>query len=419
MDIEQLISLYIDGQLDEMQIEQLKSQLEQNDEYKAEFYQLLDVVDSLKSLPQQQLPQNFHTEIMNKIKDNSKNISETKINKKSKILNFIPKKIIKISSLAVAACFIFVSIGIFYNTILNNGNTAQNYSQDAMPARSMQQMQLEAETSASSFSYQNENTVGIAMDSSVENYADQEKKENVSDKKIIKTAHLSIQVYDFDSTVENLKQITQQYGGYIENSSSDIIYNDNENDIMLKSGNMVLRVPAQNYNYVIDYVSQTGKIVGNYEQGEDISADYIDTESMLNAKELEKERLMQLIEKADNVNDLILLEERLSQVSGEIDSYNSRIKNWDRLVQFSTISINIEQIREESKINAISPNLNTRMKTGFVSSINNIKQLAENLLVWTAQSIPVIIIIAIFCILAYVVFLVSKKLAGKLKNKKL
>jgi len=419
MDIEQLISLYIDGQLDEVQIEQLKSQLEQNDEYKAEFYQLLDIVDSLKSLPQQQLPQNFHAEIINKIKEDSKNISETKINKKSKILNLIPKKIVKISSLAIAACFIFISIGIFYNTILNNGNTAQNYSQDAMPVRSMPQMQLEAETSASSFSYQNENTFGIATDDSVENYAKQEEKESASSKKIIKTAQLSIQVYDFDSTVENLKQITQQYGGYIENSSSDIIYNDNENDIMLKSGSMVLRVPAQNYNDVIDYVSQTGKIVGNYEQGEDISADYIDTESMLNAKELEKERLMQLIEKADNVNDLILLEERLSQVSGEIDSYNSRIKNWDRLVQFSTISINIEQIKEESKINAISPNLNTRMKTGFISSINNIKQLTENLLVWTAQSIPVIIVIAIFCILAYALFLVSKKLIRKLKNKKI
>ncbi len=124
---------------------------------------------------------------------------------------------------------------------------------------------------------------------------------------------------------------------------------------------------------------------------------------MIDAKELEKERLMQLIEKADSINDLILLENRLSQISSDIESYKSRIKNWDRLVQFSTITINIEQIQDKSKISTISPNLVDRIKDGFISSINNIKQQVENLIVLVAQFTPFLIILIIFLLLIKII----------------
>lgn len=415
MDIEQLMSLYIDGELDEVQTDEFKKQLEQNDEYKIEFRQFLDIIDSLKSLPKQPLPKDFHNELINKIKSDSK--IEIDKNKKSKILKFIPKNLIKISSVAVAACFIVIASGVYYNTTLNKNSNTQSTPRNSAVDNSKSMYEVaESETLAST-------GAGAIMDMANEAEIVSEKSLNLkqeekqSDKKIIKTAHLSIQVYDFDNAIENLKQITQQYGGYIENSNSDIIYNDTENNIILKSGNIVLRIPAQNYNDIISYISQTSKVIGNYEQGEDITSNYIDTEAILNAKELEKQRLTQLIEKADNIEDLILLEERLSKVNSELDSYNSKIKNWDRLVQFSTISVSIEQIKEETKINAISPNLNTRIKNGFISSINNIKQKAENLIVWIAQIIPLAVLIIIFLLIIYIIFFTLRKFIKKIKKK--
>ncbi len=112
---------------------------------------------------------------------------------------------------------------------------------------------------------------------------------------------------------------------------------------------------------------------------------------------------MQLIEKADSINDLILLEDRLSQISSDIESYKSKIKNWDRLVQFSTITINIEQIQDKSKISTISPNLVDRIKDGFISSINNIKQQVENLIVLVVQFTPFLIILIIFLLLIKII----------------
>lgn len=406
MEIQQLISLYIDGQLDEIQIDDLKKQLEECEEYKYEFCQLLDIVDSVKALPQQPLPENFHNELINKIKSDT----DIKLNKKSNLLKFVPKHWYKVSSVVVAACFIFVIIGIYNINNINMKSDSKSESQQLSDTKG--------------YSISNENSaptpqMARAIDITAANEALPQKEALVdtnTNKKIIKKSQISIQVYDFDRTVESLKQAVQNYGGYIENSNSDIIYDDIENDIKLKSGSMVLRVPNQNYNDMLNYILQTDKVVGTYEEGMDITSNYIDTEAMLKAKELEREKLFELINKAENVNDLILLEQRLSELNGEINSYNNQIKDWDRLVEFSTISINIEQIKEQTKIDSISSNLNLRVKNSFISSINSIKKETENLIVWLAQVMPLVIIMIVFILIAYIIFLVSKRIFKRLKK---
>lgn len=408
MEIQQLISLYIDGQLDEIQIDDLKKQLEECEEYKYEFYQLLDTVDSIKALPQQPLPENFHNELINKIKSDTDINDDIKLNKKSNLLKFVPKHWYKVSSVVAAACFIFVIIGIYNINNVKNGSKLES-----------QQL-----SDTKGYSISNENSAPTPqMARSIDITAADEalpQKEALVDtstnKKIIKKSRISIQVYDFDRTVESLKQAVQNYGGYIENSNSDIIYDDIENNIKLKSGSMVLRVPNQNYNDMLNYILQTDKVVGTYEEGIDITSNYIDTEAMLKAKELEREKLFELISKAENVNDLILLEQRLSELNGEINSYNNQIKDWDRLVEFSTISVNIEQIKEQTKIDSISSNLNLRVKNSFISSINSIKKETENLIVWLAQVMPLVIIMIVFILIAYIIFLVSKQIFKRLKK---
>ncbi len=293
------------------------------------------------------------------------------------------KKSIKALAMIVAICFIFVVIDICYNNTINTESVYLN--------------ELE---STNQINFAQQDTINLSKTANISSGID---TNVIEDKKIIKTTHLSIQVYDFDNTIENLKQITHQHGGYIENSSSNIKYTDIENNSILKAGDIVLRVPAQNYTSVLNLVLKIGKVIGSYEQGEDVTTTYIDTEAVIDAKELEKERLMQLIEKADSINDLILLEDRLSQISSDIESYKSKIKNWDRLVQFSTITINIEQIQDKSKISTISPNLVDRIKDGFISSINNIKQQVENLIVLVAQFTPFLIILIIFLLLIKII----------------
>ena len=67
---------------------------------------------------------------------------------------------------------------------------------------------------------------------------------------------------------------------------------------------------------------------------DDVTLRYVDVDSHKKALETEQERLLALLEKAENVEDIITIENRLSDVRYELENYESQIRlldNQDRL----------------------------------------------------------------------------------------
>ena len=96
--------------------------------------------------------------------------------------------------------------------------------------------------------------------------------------------------------------------------------------------------------------------------------------------EVEQDRLLEIMKKADKVEDLIKLEERLTQVRTDLEIYKSKIKNWDQLVAFSTFTINLREVKEIEPIKAPNPNFMTRIKSSFNKSINDVRETLKILL---------------------------------------
>ena len=75
-------------------------------------------------------------------------------------------------------------------------------------------------------------------------------------------------------------------------------------------------------------------------------------DSRLKALRTEQESLLQLMEQADKLEDIIQLQTRLTDVNYEIDSYESRLRTMDHQVEYSTLYLNIQEVdreRSESK----------------------------------------------------------------------
>lgn len=390
--IKELISLYIDEELGEEDINKLEAHIKSCDKCKAEFSQLLDIVDGLKSIPQLDLPDNFHTELMSKLKEDDVN----DVTLKSKKQDFKLNKSLK-AFLTTAACFIFLMTGILISN-LNNAdrdipfaNSAQSTADDKalLNGRSLN---LETENMALNDDLGNaDNAAGV-----------------INDKKIIKSAEISIEVYDFETTMNNLKSMAQTTGGYVENTNTYINYNDTVKNVQLKSGNVKLRIPTDKFSSIISDIASMGKVISNNESNEDITTQYVDTESILKAKKLEEERLLKLIDQAQTVEDLILLEERLSKVRADLEIYNGRINNWDRLIDLAAINVSVTQVKELA-IDTQNSNLSTRIKEGFIKSINTLRDTVENIVVWTAEALPVIIIFIILVLIIFIIYLLIKR----------
>ena len=81
---------------------------------------------------------------------------------------------------------------------------------------------------------------------------------------------------------------------------------------------------------------------------EDITGSYFDTQARLNALEQEEKRLLELLEKAETLDEIIQLEDRISNVRYEIESLTSQMKIYDKEVAYSTVSIFLEDVTEYS-----------------------------------------------------------------------
>lgn len=430
----ELMSLYIDAELDIQEINELETHIKNCSSCQSELNHLLYIVDNLKSMPQLELPNNFHDELINNIKINFPDyIGDKKINKKYDSKKSILKNWKIMSGAAVAACFI-IFISSMWNTDLSNEKFSLNGSNQMVKSGertsfSQADMAQFTEGSAESEAGAIQEDVAVAesmlskktapiSDTNENNNISGAKENNTNvDKKIILNATISIEVYNFDNTIQSLKSIAEQAGGYIENSNSTINYNDVEKNIQLKSGEITLRVPSNSYETILNSASELGTVISSNEYIKDVQVDYVDTQSLLKAKKLEEERLLAIMEKTNTVQDLILLEQRLNAVRGELEVYTGRINNWDRLIEFSNITVNIMQIKEDSAIDVSPSNLSGRIKKGFINSINNIKATIENLVVLIAQAMPLIIIIVFIGVIIFIIRVVIKKFRAKKVHK--
>ena len=97
--------------------------------------------------------------------------------------------------------------------------------------------------------------------------------------------------------------------------------------------------------------------------------EYVDFESRKTSLLAEEQRLIELLEKAENLTDVIQLEDKLSEIRYEIDRIESSLRTFDSLVSYSTITLNVQEVKDYTKIKTIEITPLDEMKQGFEDSV--------------------------------------------------
>ena len=239
--------------------------------------------------------------------------------------------------------------------------------------------------------------------------------ENVStNRKLIKTFNFNVETENIDEFISNLKYEINSVGGYIEDSniSGNSISTGNKSQ---KYASFTIRVPVSNLDDFATYVDNSANILSKSENVKDVTLDYTDMESRKKTLETERDRLLELLENASDLNDVILLEEKLSDVEYEIDRITSSLKTYDSLVEYSTINIEIKEVEKYTEIVEETPTLWKRMGDGFKNSLRWLKNFLEGLLVVIVALIPFIVLFGV--LFAIGVGIVKLVLKNKQKNK--
>ncbi|HWR22038.1 MAG TPA: DUF4349 domain-containing protein [Feifaniaceae bacterium] len=229
--------------------------------------------------------------------------------------------------------------------------------------------------------------------------------------KIIKTASLGLETREFETDLSYIKQKAVDMGGYIASSYVTGRKPENYGDAG-RYANLSLRIPQERMEAFLAEARGVATVTYENSGGEDITSAYFDTESRLKIYETQRDRIMLLLEKAETMEDIITLETELSRLTYEIESLTTQLKRWDDLVDFATVSIDINEIPPAMAV-ASDDSVGTRISEGFNSTLSGVIVFFENLFVFIVAASPALILIALIAAVIVLIVRGRRRKAAK------
>ena len=212
------------------------------------------------------------------------------------------------------------------------------------------------------------------------------------DAKLIRRAALEIQTEQFDQSKEALDRLVDSCEGYFENAS---VYSGGRLDAYAsRSGEFVIRVPAEKYSQFLSSTGDLGYVVHKDESSEDVGTQYYDTEARLKTQRTKQERLLALLEKAETMEDIIALESALSDVEYQIEMYSSDLRRYDALIGYSTFNVYLNEVNRVTEEVGETASLGARMAAGFQASFRNLGEGLQNFLIWVSYNVFLLVVLA-------------------------
>ena len=234
--------------------------------------------------------------------------------------------------------------------------------------------------------------------------------------KIIYSGYAELETLDFEKTLSDLQSLIKSSGAFIENSN--VTGGDYASmyggDKTYRSASYTIRVPVDKFTSVTDSLKTLGNVVNSSTNAQNITMQYTDTQSRLDAYRVQETRLLELLAKASSVEDMIKIENSLSELRYQIESLTSQLKNWDSQVSYSSLSISIREVALYSKDSSSTVSYSEQIKQTFTHSLYGLGSFFKGLLKFIVAIFPALVV---FGVIALIVLLIVRA-ANKRKKAK-
>ncbi|MCA0969623.1 DUF4349 domain-containing protein [Halobacillus litoralis] len=207
------------------------------------------------------------------------------------------------------------------------------------------------------------------------------------DRMLIYHAVIELETEDYEGFRERLDQRMEQNEAYIVEA------NVTKGDRNLRSGQIRLRVPQQNFEAMIGQLEQIGdSIISENISGRDVTEQYVDLESRLAAKEKVEGRLLSFLDESTATDSLLKISQDLERIQSEIEVLKGKMNYLQNQSDFSTITLQVtETTLVVGEVGGTSQQTWDRTKQAFVSSINGLMTFLSWLFVTIVGYSPILI----------------------------
>jgi hypothetical protein len=169
--------------------------------------------------------------------------------------------------------------------------------------------------------------------------------------KLVVTAYLDLEVVSPAHTGPQVDSIAQKYGGYVSEKGTF---------------RATIRVQHEKLEAALSDIRGLGKVLHQNIITQDVTGEYTDHQIRLENAERSRERYLQLLAKAENVEAALQVEKELERLNGTIDLLKGHLNRLDHLTAFSTITLTWKEKKKPGLIGYAGLGLYHSVKWLFV-----------------------------------------------------
>ena len=172
------------------------------------------------------------------------------------------------------------------------------------------------------------------------------KKTDTISKKIIKNG-------DMEIAVSNLLEAKKKVSEIIKNNKAYLQSETFRNSDTSENINLVIRVPHQNFDAIINSFSDgIGAVEAKTVKAEDVTEEYTDVSIKLENKRIYLEKYREMLKNAASTKDILEIQENIRALEDEIDVAEGRLRFIDDRVNYSTLELLL--FKEKARSSATS-----------------------------------------------------------------
>lgn len=229
-------------------------------------------------------------------------------------------------------------------------------------------------------------------------------------RKWIITMNLTAETEDLDAALEAIDDQIQAMEGYVEGQN---VSGGSSGSERHRFANLTIRVPADQVDGFVEEIAGLTNVVSSSRNVQDITLTYTDTAGRVTALETEQARLLELMEQAENMSDLLEIEARLTEVRYQLESYSSTLRLYDNQVDYATVSLYITEVEKYTPVE--DPGFWEKITGGLKNSFVNLGEAIVAFVSWFIIDLPYLALIAL---IAWAVIGITRRSIRKRKAKK-
>jgi hypothetical protein len=232
---------------------------------------------------------------------------------------------------------------------------------------------------------------------------------------VIQNVDMSIVVADPKARMDEIGQMAVEMGGFVVSSN---LYQSTygPNQIEVPEGSITIRVPSERLDEALEDIKEdTVDITYENRSGEDVTSQYVDLQSRLTAKQAAEEKLLEILDAADETEDVLAVYVQLQQIQSEIEVLKGQIKYYEESAALSAISIRLVAEETVQPIEIGGWKLQGTANDAIQDLIRFTQGFTQFLIRFALSFLPALILVAIP---VYFVFLGGRALYRRFRKSK-